>query len=34
MIVHNIGRGAAVDDILFSYKVTGHYRYAPEVQVP
>ena len=34
MIVHNIGRGAAVDDILFGYKITGHYRYTPEIQVP
>lgn len=34
LIVHNIGRGATVDDILFGYKITGHYRYTPEIQVP
>lgn len=26
-IIHNIGRGPEEDDILFKYKVTGHYRY-------
>ncbi|MEZ0225019.1 MAG: DUF1287 domain-containing protein [Alphaproteobacteria bacterium] len=30
LIVHNIGRGAQVENMLFSYKITGHYRYAPE----
>ncbi len=30
MIVHNIGFGPKHDDILFSYKITGHFRYAPE----
>lgn len=29
MIVHNIGRGPELDDILFSYPITGHYRYIP-----
>ena len=29
MIVHNIGRGPALEDILFSYPITGHYRYLP-----
>jgi uncharacterized protein YijF (DUF1287 family) len=29
LIVHNIGSGVKVEDILFEYKVTGHYRYAP-----
>lgn len=29
LIVHNIGRGTAVDDILFEYHITGHYRYTP-----
>lgn len=32
MIVHNIGRGAAIDDTLFEYKITGHYRYMPEAE--
>jgi hypothetical protein len=27
MIVHNIGRGPKLDDILFSYEMTGHYRF-------
>jgi len=27
MIVHNIGRGPKMEDVLFNWKVTGHYRY-------
>ena len=27
LIVHNIGRGPQVEDMLFSYPITGHYRY-------
>lgn len=27
MVVHNIGRGPKLDDILFVYQMTGHYRY-------
>ena len=27
LIVHNIGRGPEVEDSLFSYPITGHYRY-------
>ncbi|MGI2106717.1 DUF1287 domain-containing protein [Shewanella frigidimarina] len=30
MIVHNIGRGPEVDDMIFDYKITGHYRFVPE----
>ncbi len=30
MIVHNIGRGPEVEDMLFRYPVTGHYRYGPQ----
>jgi uncharacterized protein YijF (DUF1287 family) len=30
LIVHNIGRGPQIEDMLFSYKITGHYRYLPE----
>lgn len=26
-MVHNIGRGAQLEDVLFSWKVIGHYRY-------
>lgn len=27
LIVHNIGRGPRMEDVLFRYPVTGHYRY-------
>lgn len=27
MIIHNIGLGPKLDDDLFSFKITGHYRY-------
>ena len=27
LIVHNIGRGPEIEDALFAYPVTGHYRY-------
>ncbi|ACE84606.1 DUF1287 domain-containing protein [Cellvibrio japonicus] len=27
LIVHNIGAGPQLEDILFSYTITGHYRY-------
>lgn len=27
LILHNIGRGPKIDDILFEYPITGHYRY-------
>lgn len=30
LIVHNIGSGPSLDDMLFSYEITGHYRYVPE----
>lgn len=30
LIVHNIGAGPSLDDMLFSYKITGHYRYVPK----
>jgi uncharacterized protein len=29
LIVHNIGVGAKVEDILFAFTITGHYRYLP-----
>jgi uncharacterized protein YijF (DUF1287 family) len=28
-LVHNIGAGARLDDVLFQYAVTGHYRFNP-----
>jgi uncharacterized protein YijF (DUF1287 family) len=27
MIMHNIGQGPKIEDILFAWKITGHYRY-------
>ncbi len=27
MIEHNIGRGPQIEDVLFDWKITGHYRY-------
>jgi uncharacterized protein YijF (DUF1287 family) len=27
MMVHNIGAGPKMEDVLFSWKITGHYRY-------
>jgi uncharacterized protein YijF (DUF1287 family) len=27
LIVHNIGAGARVENVLFAWKITGHYRY-------
>ena len=27
LIVHNIGQGAKLEDVLFAWKITGHYRY-------
>jgi uncharacterized protein YijF (DUF1287 family) len=27
MVVHNIGQGPQMEDVLFSWKITGHYRY-------
>lgn len=32
MIVHNIGRGPELEDMLFVYPITGHYRYLPGVE--
>ena len=29
LIVHNIGRGPKLEDKLFAYPITGHYRYLP-----
>lgn len=29
LIVHNIGLGPRLEDMLFDYKITGHYRYEP-----
>jgi hypothetical protein len=29
LVIHNIGSGAAEEDALLSFAITGHYRYAP-----
>lgn len=29
MVVHNIGRGPQLEDMLFRYQITGRYRYQP-----
>lgn len=29
-IVHNIGLGPKLENMLFDYRITGHYRYLPE----
>lgn len=29
MVVHNIGLGPELEDMLFKYPITGHYRYLP-----
>ena len=30
LIAHNIGVGPRLEDMLFSYKITGHYKFVPE----
>jgi uncharacterized protein YijF (DUF1287 family) len=30
VIVHNIGQGPKIEDVLFHWKITGHYRYFGE----
>jgi uncharacterized protein YijF (DUF1287 family) len=30
LIVHNIGAGPKLEDMLFHYQITGHYRYTPQ----
>jgi uncharacterized protein len=27
LIIHNIGAGAKAEDVLFDWKITGHFRY-------
>ncbi len=29
LVVHNVGAGPKLEDALFRYRITGHYRYAP-----
>ena len=30
LIIHNVGNGPEMEDCLFDYQITGHYRYSPE----
>ena len=30
LVVHNIGAGPVFEDLLFAYRITGHYRFAPK----
>jgi len=30
LIVHNIGRGPKIEDMIFNHKITGHYRFEPQ----
>lgn len=30
LIVHNIGQGPQIEDVLFNYRITGHYRFNPK----
>lgn len=34
LIVHNIGRGPQREDVLFDWKIIGHYRYEPPAASP
>jgi uncharacterized protein YijF (DUF1287 family) len=34
MILHNIGRGPEIEDVLFAWKITGHYRYTGPPPAP
>ena len=33
LIAHNIGNGPVIEDMLFDFKISGHYRYQPEKQL-
>ncbi len=32
LVAHNIGAGPKLDDMLFSFPITGHYRYDPTIE--
>lgn len=34
LVVHNVGAGTVLEDVLFANPVTGHYRYPPAAPVP
>jgi uncharacterized protein len=29
LVIHNLGQGVQVEDVLFAFRITGHYRYWP-----
>ena len=29
LVIHNIGSGTKIEDVLFAYPITGHYRFSP-----
>jgi uncharacterized protein YijF (DUF1287 family) len=31
LIIHNVGGGTQLEDVLFAYKMVGHFRYLPEL---
>ncbi len=31
LIVHNIGAGTRIEDVLFAFPITGHFRFSPEL---
>jgi uncharacterized protein YijF (DUF1287 family) len=33
LVIHNIGQGTKVEDTLFVYRITGHYRFGPLTDV-
>ena len=33
LIAHNIGNGPVIEDMLFDFKISGHYRYQPQSKV-
>ena len=32
LLVHNIGRGPELEQVLFDWKITGHYRFTPDTR--
>jgi uncharacterized protein YijF (DUF1287 family) len=34
LVIHNIGQGTKIEDSLFVYRITGHYRYGPLANDP
>lgn len=34
MVVHNIGEGTKIEDVLFEYEITGHFRYGRNAPDP